>query len=339
MKPRSSFIALLIAFFAIPLTLRGQDLTPIIPTGSLSAFPTIVQAGTHPTLTWDVVLPERVSDVIEIEEPGTLVPTRCLIMDVRVLGASVKRVWTNSQGKITKWEWVPTEAKINYNGQGYTRIFYNTQKNVNPNTIVHSQVVEAGSTIDFGGRFALSSGAWSTWYSSSSSDYNVIALKNGDIPPTTTPLYQQPSVESFLLPYLDDEGKISLGARDVIYLMELTHTDRNHGGFDLQDMALLVSFFDEVAVNGATSDCSGATTNPPTTGTGGTATTTDGATGDVAYVAPDDTGTGGTIMTEGNGNNGHGNNADGVDSSNPGNAPFVDSDPSVDDEVRGRRKK
>ena len=31
-------------------------------------------------------------------------------------------------------------------------------------------------------------------------------------------------------------------------------------------------------------------------------------------------------------NNGHGNNADGVDSSNPGNAPFTDSDPTVDDE-------
>lgn len=31
-------------------------------------------------------------------------------------------------------------------------------------------------------------------------------------------------------------------------------------------------------------------------------------------------------------NNGHGNNADGVDSSNPGNAPFEDTDPTVDDE-------
>lgn len=33
-------------------------------------------------------------------------------------------------------------------------------------------------------------------------------------------------------------------------------------------------------------------------------------------------------------NNGHGNNVDGVDSSNPGNAPFVDSDPTVDDEKK-----
>ncbi len=34
-------------------------------------------------------------------------------------------------------------------------------------------------------------------------------------------------------------------------------------------------------------------------------------------------------------NNGHGNNADGVDTSNPGNAPMVDGDSSVDDEGNG----
>jgi len=41
-----------------------------------------------------------------------------------------------------------------------------------------------------------------------------------------------------------------------------------------------------------------------------------------------------TTTTTTRSNNGHGNNVDGVDSSNPGNAPFTDSDPSVDDENR-----
>src|SRR5690606_9161849 len=132
----SSLFPLLIALVAIPLHLRAQEMTPIIPTGSLSAFPTIVQAGTHPTLTWDVVLPERIGDVVVIEGPGTLVPSRCLIIDVRVLGASVKRVWTNPHGKITKWECLPTEDKISYNGGDFTRIFYNTHNKVNPNAIV-----------------------------------------------------------------------------------------------------------------------------------------------------------------------------------------------------------
>jgi hypothetical protein len=257
-----------------------------------------------------------------ITPPGTLTPTRCLIMDVRILGASVKRVWLNSRGQVTNWEWVPTQAMMNYNATGYSQIFYNTHNNVNPNTIVRTIAVEEGASINFGGRYVNSNGAWSTFYSTTNSQYNVVALKDGDTPPTTTPLYQQPTIESFILPYLDDNGNIELGARDVIILMELTHTDRNNGGFDLQDLAILVTFYDELSHNGVTSDCE--VTTP------GDGTMSGGTTG----------GTSGGTTTSGNGNNGHGNNTDGVDSSNPGNAPFTDTDPDVDDEDgRGRRKK
>jgi len=348
MKPRLALF-LLTALTATPALLRGQNLTPLIPSGSLSAFPTIVQAGTHPTLTWDVTLPESVTDIVTITPPGTITPKRCLIMDVRILGASVKRVWLNSQGKVTKWEWVPTEAQMNYNNTGYTRIFYNTHDKVNPNSIVKTIAVGAGKTINFGGRYVTSSGSWSTWYSTTNCQYNVVALKDGDTPPTTTPLYQQPTIESFILPYLNEDGNIKLGARDVIYLMELTHTDRNHGGFDLQDLAILVTFYDEVSHNGVTSDCAGTTEGDGTmsggTTSGGTTSggTTSGGTTSGGTTSGGTTGDGSTsggTTSEGNGNNGHGNNTDGVDSSNPGNAPFTDSDPNVDDEEnRGRRKK
>jgi len=268
MKPHS---LRLLAFFAAVLLLPAlsraeRDETPVIPVGSLSAFPEIVQTGTHPELTWDITVPETVDDVVDIEGPGTLRPKRCLIMDVRVLGASVKRVWTNHYGQVVNWEWVPTEARINHNGQGYDRIFFDTNDDVNPNSIVHSQTVEENDSIDFGARYVRSNGYWSTWYSSTNSSHNVVALKDGDTPPTTTPLYQQPSIESFILPYLDDEGKIKLGARDIIYLMELTHTNRNHGGFDLQDMALLVTFYDEVQTEDGVVDCHG---DPLPGGSGG----------------------------------------------------------------------
>lgn len=303
-----SATAMLVGLFLLGLstTRAADEQTPLIPVGSLSAFPTIVQAGTHPTLTWDIVLPEYVEDVVDIIDPGTIVPERNVVMDVRIIGASVKRVWTNSKGEVVDWEWVPTQGKINYNGEGYEQIFYSTQEYVNPNEIVYSRTVEAGSHIDFGGRYAASNNSWSTFYSSTNSSNNVHALQDGDTPPTTTPLYDQPTIESFILPYLDENGDIELGARDVIILMELTHTDTNHPGFDLQDLAILVTFSDVVVEEDGT--------------------TVDGS--DTDYVKN---------------NNGHGNNADGVDSSNPGNAPFTDSDPTVDDESsgggRGRRKK
>ena len=315
-----------------------DEQTPAFPVGSLSAYPTIVQAGTHPTLTWDITIPEAIDEIIEIEEPGTIKPKRCLVMDVRVLGASVKRTWVNSKGQVVDWEWVPTEALVSYNGASYDRIFFDTHDNVAPNYIVHSQLVDKNSTIDFGSRYVESSGSWGTLYTSTNSQYNVVALKNGDTPPTTTPMYQQPTIESFILPYLDDNGNIELGPRDIIYLMELTHTDRDDGGFDLQDMALLVSFYDQVQEDGTVIDCEseeedegtieGDNNNGKTNNGNGNSNGNNGN---------------GNSSSNGNGsssNNGHGNNEDGVDSSNPGNSKEgEDTDPDVDDEMqRGRRK-
>ena len=319
----------LLIFFLISLALIHQGVAqnnqvPAFPVGSLSAYPTIVQAGTHPTLTWDITIPEAIEEIIEIEEPGTIKPKRCLVMDVRVLGASVKRTWVNSRGEVVDWEWVPTESLISYNGASYERIFFDTQDDVAPNYIVHSQIVDKNSSIDFGARYVNSNGSWSTLYTSTNSAYNVVALKNGDTPPTTTPMYQQPTIESFILPYLDDDGNIELGPRDIIYLMELTHTDRNDGGFDLQDMALLVSFYDQVQEDGTVIDCESEEEDEGTIeGDNNNGKTNNG------------NGNG-----NGNGNNGHGNNEDGVDSSNPGNSKDgEDSDPDVDDEKqRGRRK-
>lgn len=276
--------ALLLLTFGVG---HSQGRSPVIPVGTLSAYPTVVQAGTHPTLTWSVTVPEIVSDIVMIENGGTIRAQRDVYADIRVLGTSVKRVWLDSRGRITRWEWVPTEASVSKSGGSLSRIFYGTNAQVVPNKIVHSTRMLAGDTLDVAGRYSQSSYSWSTRFSSATGSTNIRALRNGDTPPTTTPLYQQPSLEAFLSPVLDAQGRIKIGPRDVVYLMELTHTDKNHGGYDLQDMALLVSFYDKV-----------------------------------------------------NDNNGHGNNVDGVDSSNPGSSPLHqnDTDPTIDDEISSRKR-
>ncbi len=274
MKHIHSLLIAALALFVSTAPTQGQEESPQIPVGTLSAFPTIVQTGTHPTLTWSVTIPESVEDIIEIQLPGTLVPKRDVIMDVRILGAGVTVSANNNAG----FNFVPTECQINVDGKGYSQIFYGTNNDVNPNDIVYTKNVKEGETVNFGSRYYYNN-KWGTWYSTTNSGNNVVALKNGDTPPTTTPMHYAPTIESFIRPYLDEEGKIKIGPRDVLYLMELTHTDRDHTGFDLQDMAVLVTFYDKV-------------------------------------------------------NNGHGNNEDGVDSSNPGaSKEGEDTDPTVDDEI------
>ena len=222
------------------LTGRAAAQDPAIPVGWLSATPGQVQVGAKPNVSWGITYPAVIKDIVTITPPGTVTPKKKVDMDVRVVGASVKVVWLNTWGVVTKWEWAPTEAQVSVANSAFSRIFYNTQDKVNSNTIVYSKRVNAGQAVNFAGRY-LFDAAWSTLYKSNAGT-NVVALVNGDLPPTTTPLYQQPTIEDFIKPYLDGQGRIKIGPKDVIYLMELTHTNKNDGGYDLQDLALLVTF-------------------------------------------------------------------------------------------------
>jgi len=241
MKKALAITGLLSILTLLGSNLGAQQASPTIPVGDLSAFPTIVQAGTKPQLTWSVTVPAAVIDVITVTPPGTITAKRKLRMDVRVLGASVWASTTNSNGQVTGGYFVPTEAQQRTNSGSYARIFYNTHTNINPNTIVKTQTLNANDKVDFGGRYFFNNN-WSTLYTTTNNAQQVVALVNGDTPPTTTPLYQQPTIQSFILPYLDAQGNMKLGPRDLIYLMELTHTDKNNGGWDLQDLALIVTF-------------------------------------------------------------------------------------------------
>ncbi|WAC21345.1 hypothetical protein OVA24_08095 [Luteolibacter sp. SL250] len=232
-------VAIIILALGAMFPCRALAQDPPVPVGKLEASSLLVRAGTKPTLNWDITYPAVVKDIVKITPPGTCTPKVKVNMDVRVVGASVKVVWLNAWGIVTRWEWAQTQASVSINNSGYTEIFSNTQDKVKPGTIVYTKKVSANQPINFAGRYYFN--GWSDQFTSNSGQ-NVVALVNGDMPPTTTPLYQQPTIEDFIKPYLDGQGRVKIGPKDVIYLMELTHTNKNDGGFDLQDLALLVTF-------------------------------------------------------------------------------------------------
>lgn len=88
----AALAAALIAMCVI--STRGQAQqpgNPSIPVGTLDAYPMIVQAGTHPTLTWGIDYPATVLDFVNIDdETGTVTPKECVNLELRVLGASVR---------------------------------------------------------------------------------------------------------------------------------------------------------------------------------------------------------------------------------------------------------
>lgn len=247
--------------------------------GEISASDVTVQVGDIPTIQWSVTYPVGgVEDVIEIED-GEITPKRCLMMDVRLLGAS----WGNAH----RFDYVYGSLQVSGDT---TQIFYGYHEQINPAQVVFQELVEPGMTIRASAKGWNSNkvyrrsnkGYWSSTFNSWENTPNVVLLKDGDEAPQLTPTYAiQKDVRGHLSPYMDmSTGKMVLGPRDVVYLFDFNHV--NSSGFDLQDFCVLITFRD--------SEC-----------------------GDAVVVVTDN--------PKGNGpknNNGHGNNVDGVDVSNPG---------------------
>lgn len=262
---------------------NGNNQIPAIPSGWLTAYPTVVQTGTKPTLTWEISYPSKIIDFLDIEDPATLRTTEELDVTVRVLGNGVTVHGGNGKFK----NWVDAAAYVKHNGGSYEEVFFGDNRDVKPNRDVWTyDDMPAGDTLRFGGQYHYG-GTTGHFRNSDGGTDNVRTLVRGDIPPTTEPMHLAPTLDDFLEPYLDGDGRVDIGPMDVIVFMELTHSDneKDDRGYDLQDLVLLVSFEADKPKN----------------------------------------------------NNGHGNNEDGIDTSNPGNAPWMqyDTDPNEDDEGDG----
>ena len=211
--------------------------TPVLPVGSLSAAPTVVRAGTHPTLKWSITHPSIIEDYVTIDPPSTIIPDEEVDCEIRILGQGV----TVSSG--SGYSFVPTEARVSVGNSGYDRVFYGTNNNVDPTDVVWSGTLQQGQSLKFSGRYYYN-GSWGTHRKSDGGTNNVRALVNDDTPPAVLPGHDAPSLESFLKPYLSNDGKVQIGPMDSIVFMELTHSDSQQSstGYDLQDMVLLVTF-------------------------------------------------------------------------------------------------
>jgi hypothetical protein len=206
--------------------------------GYLSAYPTVVRTGTYPTLNWNITYPSLVEDYVDRDEDGTLRPKRNIYMDVRILGASYQ-IGTYSNGTP---KWGTVESYVRADGaSSFTRFFQGVQTQISPTKIYYTKLCRAGYPIDFRSRCNNGS-SWLSYRSTESLTANVVALVNGERPPTTVPAFQQNNIEDFLRPYLDAQGKLKIGPMDVVYLFELGQTNPSASGFDLQDLVLLVTF-------------------------------------------------------------------------------------------------
>lgn len=237
---------------------------PATPDGLLNAYPSVVQTGTKPTLSWNILHPSKVSDLVEIDPPGTLIATSTVYASVQMVGSNAGTITSQPCTPIN----LPTDARLSFSGGAYSQIFYGTQSDVNPVKRLYVKKMQPGNTLNFGGR-SVQNGNWTPFYTSRSSNFQVVSLTRGQTPPTRFNLSQSPTLNNFLRPYLDASGKVNIGPLSVLVLMELGTDDRNSQSFDLQDQVLLVTFSKKHPNNGHGNNLDGVDSSNPGQGKGG----------------------------------------------------------------------
>jgi hypothetical protein len=244
---KSAVSAALLTACALTQIESAHAQIPAVPSGTLSANPTMIQNGAATTLAWNINYPSVVKDYIKIVG-SSIEAKEAIDVEVRVIGNGVTAGIEGSTG----FTFVPAEASISFNGGAYSRIFYGANPAVVPANVVWNKVgMLTGQKIGFGGKYFYNN-AWGTIYNSTTesgkANPNVRTLVKGDSPPNVVPANGAPSLEQFLRPYLDTAGKVNIGPMDCIVFMELTHVyntsvslSQQSAGYDLQDMVLLVT--------------------------------------------------------------------------------------------------
>lgn len=236
---------------------------PASPAGVMSAYPTVVQTGTKPTLTWSILYPSKVSDVAVINPPGTIILTDNVFVSVQPVGSGLSECTTGKNGVSP-----PTDARMSVNGGSFFQLFYGTQDDVDSAYSLYIKKHQKNDTINFGGRYVEGSG-WSPFYTTKNSNFQVIALVDGDTPPTHTKLHLNPNLKGYLKPYLDASGKVNVGPMSILILMELDQADHSSKCFDYQDQVLVVTLSAKHPNNGHGNNLDGVDVSNPGQGHGG----------------------------------------------------------------------
>ncbi len=232
-----------------------------MPWGTLDAYPTVVQTGTKPTLTWAIMHPKTITAVVSITSAGELTLLGTNFVTITAVGTGVTACDSTSAN-------LPVDLRFKLNSNGYKQLFYGQNSDVYPSEYLYCKKHFSGDVFNFGGNF-VKNGVASPFYTTRSSNLQVVALVNGDTPPTTFSLYQSSTLASYLRPYLDSSGKVAIGALDVLILMELGQTNHSMSCFDYQDAAFLVNFSSNHPNNGHGNNLDGVDSSNPGQGHGG----------------------------------------------------------------------
>lgn len=223
---------LFLAVCLFPAALSAEPLTK--PVGELTVNQSMVRAGLRPLLSWEIRYPKPLDQIVDLSDPGTITVTSRTEVEIRVVGVAFQ----NSS------QILPASLQTQFNGGSWQSLFVGNETEVDASEVLYQGIAEVGTTIDFSARGGNGNGGWSFSADTLAEGPQVTPLRKGDYVPHYVPAYNQGTIESYLSQYISAENEVTIGPRDLIYLFELGTTNPQSSFFDMQDIALVITFND-----------------------------------------------------------------------------------------------
>jgi len=195
----------------------------------------IVPTGTRPGLKWGIEYPKTVVDHVVVGAEGGVTTRGRVRVRVRVVGVAT------GSGEPE----VPVALWVRPGGSEWKQLFLGGESGVRPEEDVFDGVVEAGVRIDFGAGMQRKNGQWAGVHWTGESDPAVVGLGNGGGLPDYAPAFRQGRIEDYLSTYVRGDLTVKVGPREMLYLFELDARKPGDSAFDLQDLAVVVTFSEE----------------------------------------------------------------------------------------------
>jgi hypothetical protein len=203
------------------------DNTPI---GEISSDGDVYRTGTYPALSWQINHnPTSILDWVLITEDGKIVTRADVTVRVRVLAADVQELTKHFDGSdyVEGSRYVEAGAYSSVESSNWREMFTGKQPLVDPTEIVWEQDLKENDELTFAARANFTG---MKWHYSVQNEETVIILKDGQTPPVLASWSSQTTLGEHIEPYLDEDGKIDLGPRDIIVAFELTGDPKNNNG-------------------------------------------------------------------------------------------------------------
>lgn len=178
--------------------------------------------------------PSPLATLVEVGADKQITARKDLEVRIRTIGSAFKAGYTELPTAL----WIKSRMPCH----AWELIHYDRAGDIDPREIICELDLPSGTTVDLAWRGRHVENRWLPHQWTLEECTKVLCLKNGDSFPSELRDINDGAIDNFLAQHLGKAGRVVLGPRELLYLLEFGPGGPADEGPDFRDLALVVSF-------------------------------------------------------------------------------------------------